>query len=64
VFLWAEGVPGAEMRRKVSVQYGNNVMSQQIAYEWSERFKIGRTSVNHEEGARCLPMSITDANME
>jgi len=48
----------------MSVQYGNSVMLQQIVYEWSERFKIGRTSVKHEEGARCPSMSITGANME
>jgi hypothetical protein len=26
-FLWAEGVPGVEMHRMMSVQYGNSVMS-------------------------------------
>ena len=64
MFLWAEGVPGAEMHWRMSVQYGNSVMLQQIVYEWSERFKIGRTSVKHEEGSRCPSTSITDANME
>jgi len=29
-FLWAEGAPGVEMHRMMSVQYGNNVMSQRI----------------------------------
>ena len=29
-FLWAEGVPGVEMHRMMSVQYGNSVMSQRI----------------------------------
>jgi hypothetical protein len=27
-FLWAEGVPGAEMYSRMSVQYGNSVVSQ------------------------------------
>ena len=30
LFLWAEGVPGVEMHRMMSVQYGNSVMSQRI----------------------------------
>ena len=29
-FLWAEGVPGVEMHRMMSVQNGNSVMSQRI----------------------------------
>jgi len=29
-FLWVEGVPGVEMHRVMSVQYGNSVKSQQI----------------------------------
>jgi len=29
-FLWAEVVPGVEMHRMMSVQYGNSVMSQRI----------------------------------
>jgi len=29
-FLWGEGVPGVEMHRMMSVQYGNSVMSQWI----------------------------------
>jgi hypothetical protein len=28
-FLWAEGVPGAEMHRRMSVKYGNSVVLQQ-----------------------------------
>jgi hypothetical protein len=30
LFLWAEGVPGVEKHRMMSVQYGNSVMSQRI----------------------------------
>jgi hypothetical protein len=51
-FLWAEGVPGGEMHRRISVQCGNSVVSQRMVYEWIERFKNGRTSIKHEEGAR------------
>jgi hypothetical protein len=48
-FLWAEGVPGAEKHRRISVQYGNSVVSQRMVYEWIERFKNGCTSIKHEE---------------
>jgi len=62
--LWAEGVPGAKMHRRISVQYGNSVVSQRIVYEWIERFKNARTSIKHEEGTRRPSTSITDVNME
>ena len=62
--LWAEGVQGAKMHRRRSVRYGNSFIMQQIVYKWIETFKNGRTSVKHEEGARCPSTSITDANME
>jgi hypothetical protein len=52
--LWVEGVPGAEMHRRISVQYGNSVVSHRMVYEWIEKFKNGRTSIKHEEGARCF----------
>jgi hypothetical protein len=51
-FLWAEGVQGAEMHRRISVQYGNSVVSQLMVYEWIDRSKNGHTSIKHEEGAR------------
>jgi hypothetical protein len=38
-FLWAEGVPGSEMHRRISAQYGNSVVSQQMVYKWIETFK-------------------------
>jgi hypothetical protein len=63
-FLWAEGVPGAEMHRMMSVQYGNSVVSQRICWEWIERFKNCRTSVKRGEGTGRQSTSITDADME
>ena len=63
-FLWAEGVPDAAMHRRISVQYGNSVVSQRMVYEWIKRFKNGRTSIKHEEGARRPSTSITDVNTE
>jgi hypothetical protein len=52
------------MHRRILVQYGNSVITQQIVYKWIERFENGCTSVKHEEGAKCPSTSVTDANME
>jgi hypothetical protein len=52
------------MHRRISVLYGNCIITQQIVYKWIERFEYGRTSVKHEEGAKCPSTSVTDANME
>jgi hypothetical protein len=51
-FLWAESLPGPEMHRRITVQYGNSVVSQRMVYEWIERFKNGRTNIKSVEGAR------------
>jgi hypothetical protein len=40
------------MHRRISAQYGNGVVSQQMVYEWIERFKNGRTNIKQEEGGR------------
>jgi hypothetical protein len=50
-FLWAEGVSGAEMHRRMSVRYGNSVVSQQSVYESIERLKNGCICVKHKEVA-------------
>jgi hypothetical protein len=52
------------MHRRMSVQYGNSVMSLRIVCEWIEGFKNGRTSVKHGEGTRRQSTSITDADAE
>jgi hypothetical protein len=51
-FLWAEGLPCAEMHRRMSVQDENSVVLQQSVCKWIERFKHGHTSIKHEKGAR------------
>jgi len=51
-FLCSEGVPGAEVNRRLSTQYGDNALPRRRVYEWIEKFKSGRTNVTHEEGAR------------
>ena len=63
-FLWTEIVLGAKMPRRMSVQYGDSVMSQQIVYEWIERLRNGHTSSKHEEGGVHPSASLTDANAE
>ena len=41
-FLWSEGVSGAEIHRRLSVQYGNGVLPQRGVYEWIEKLKNSR----------------------
>jgi hypothetical protein len=48
-FLWAKGVSGCEMHRRMSVQCRNSVVSKQSIYKW--RFKNGWISIKHKEGA-------------
>jgi len=50
-FIWSEGVPGAEIHRWLSTQYGDSALPLGSVYEWIEKFKSGRTNVTHEEGA-------------
>jgi hypothetical protein len=64
IFLWAVGVPGAEMHRRMSVQYGNGVMSQWIVREWIASFKNGRTIFKHGEGPGRQSTSNTYADAE
>ena len=63
-FLWSEGVSGAEIHRRLTVQYGNNVLPQRSVYEWIEKLKTGHTSVMHEEGAGRPSTATTDNNIE
>jgi hypothetical protein len=63
-FLLAEGVPGAEMHRRMSVQYGDNVMLQRIVCERIKRLKNGCASITHGEGTGRQSTSITDADAE
>jgi hypothetical protein len=43
--LWAEGVLGAQINLCMCAQYGDNVLSRRIVYDWIEMFENGRTSV-------------------
>ena len=53
-FFWSEGVSVAEIHRRLSAQYGNNVLPQRGVYEWIEKFKNVRTSVTHEGSGACV----------
>ena len=48
-FLWAEGVPGAQIHLRMCAQYGDEDLSCRIIYEWIEMFEIGHTSVADAE---------------
>jgi hypothetical protein len=48
-FLWAEGVPGAEIHRRLAAQYGNSALPQRSVHEWIAMFKNGCTSVTDDE---------------
>ena len=63
-FLWAEGVPGAEIHRRLSAQYGNSVLPRRSVYEWLVKFKNGRSSIKHSKGGGRPQTSTTDDNIE
>jgi hypothetical protein len=44
LFLWAEGVPGAQIHLRMCAQYGDKVLARRIVYEWIDMFENGRTS--------------------
>ena len=41
-FLWSEGVPGAEIHRGLSAQYGDSALPQRSVYKWIKKFQHGR----------------------
>ena len=49
--LRSEGATGAKIHQRLWAQYGNSVLPQRSVYDWIEKFKNGRTSVTHGEGA-------------
>ncbi|KDQ94432.1 hypothetical protein L798_06486, partial [Zootermopsis nevadensis] len=60
----SEGVPGADIYRRLCAQYAESVLSRRSVYEWIEKFKESRRSVSHEEGARRPSTSMADDNIE
>ena len=63
-FLWAEGVPGAQIHLCMCAQYRDKVLSRRIVYEWIEMFENGRTSVTDAERFRCPVTATTTRNEE
>ena len=48
-FLWSEGSSGAEIHKQLLD--ADNALWKRPVHEWIEKFKSGRTSVKHAEGA-------------
>ena len=63
-FLWAEGVPGAQIHLCMCAQYGDKVLSRRIVYEWIEMFENGRMSVTDAERSRRPATATTTRNEE
>ena len=63
-FLWAEGVPGAEIYHRLSAQYGNSASLQWSVFDWITMFKNGHTSVTDDERSGCPTTSTTEENTE
>ena len=63
-FLWAEGVPRAQIHLRMCAQYGDKVFSRRIVYEWIEMFENGRTSVTDAERSGCPVTATTTRNEE
>ena len=63
-FLWAEGVPGAQIHLLMCAQYGDKVLSRRIVYEWIEMFENGRTIVTDAERFGCPVTATTTRNEE
>jgi len=63
-FLWAEGVPGAQIHLRMCAQYGYKVLSRRIVYEWIEMFENGRTTVTDAERSGRPATATTTRNEE
>lgn len=63
-FLWSEGVSGAKIHRRLSVQSRNSVLPQRRVYKWIVKLKNGCVSVMHDEGTRPPSRITTDDNIE
>ena len=63
-FLWSEGVPGAEIHRRLAAQYGGSALPRRSVYEWTTKFQHGRTSLKDEERAGRPSTSNADSKVE
>ena len=63
-FMWAEGVPVAQIHLRMCAQYGVKVLSHIIVYEWIEMFENGCTSVADAERSGRPAATTTTRNEE
>ena len=63
-FLWSEGSSGTKIHQRLLAQYGDNALSKTTVYEWIEKFKTGRTSLKHAEGAGRPSTSTSEEKIE
>ena len=62
--MWSEGSSGTKIHQRLLAQYGDNALSKTTVYEWIEKFKTGRTSVKHAEGAGRPSTSTSEEKIE
>jgi hypothetical protein len=62
--LWSEVVPGVEIHRRLSAQYGNSALLKQSVYEWVDRFQNSSISVTDAERPLWHSASTTEENIE
>jgi hypothetical protein len=64
LFLWAEGVRGAEIHQRLSTQYGDSILPQRSVYKWIDMFRKGQTSVTDKERSGHPSIKTTEGNIE
>ena len=64
VYKRQEGVSGTELHRRLSTQYGDNILLKRTVYEWIKTFKKGRTSAKNEDRSGRPTSSTTDDIIE
>lgn len=62
-FLWSEDVLGATIHQRLSIQYGNSVLSQQCLTNGLKNSKMA-VHVTHEEGVRRPFTATNEDNIE
>jgi len=63
-FLWAKGVPGAQIHLRMCAQYGDKLLSRRIVNEWIEMYENCRTSVKDSERTGRPATATTTRNEE
>ena len=63
-FLMAEGIKPIEIFRRMTLVYGEKCFSQRSVYDWVERFKKGRTSVEDLDRSGRPASTVTLTNIK